>query len=135
LLAGCLVAGAGTAMRTVHLGQAAPKPTTVPHALLVARRAKLDRFQQYLRKARESKPPALPRVPRYAPVVVPPAPPPVEQVPLTPRPPARRPVRYVRPKPVVEYVRPAATTTTTSPWGDDEREGDYRGHGSGGGDD
>ena len=71
LLAGAAVAGASAAFRTVSLGPTAAKPATVPERVVAARRAKLDRWSAQLEHARASRPPALPKVPRFAPVVVP----------------------------------------------------------------
>src|SRR5579864_2011427 len=71
LLAGCLVAGAAAAMKTVRLGAAAARPPHVADTLVAAQRARLDRFAATLKNARNAQPPALPRVPRYAPVVIP----------------------------------------------------------------
>jgi hypothetical protein len=148
LLAGAAVAGASAAFRTVSLGPTAAKPATVPERVVAARRAKLDRWSAQLEHARASRPPALPKVPRFAPVVVPTVP--ATQLAVrsasAPRPPARteaappkQAVTYVQAPPKIQYVQPPAApaqTTTTSHESEhesDQEDGGYAGgHDDGG---
>jgi hypothetical protein len=148
LLSGCAVAGAAAAIRIVHLGArgSTPAPERVGDSVVAARQAKLDTWQAQLAKARASRPPALPKVPTFAPVVVPavparqvaaaaPAAPEADASAVTAPKPATQAVTYVQPPPVVTYrqaptqAAPAAQPTT-------EREDDHEGSGGGtGGDD
>ena len=76
LLALCIAAGASATLSTLRLGARASKPA-VARAQALARRAKqLDAWQASLDRALRSRPPALPRVPHYAPVarIAPPGP-------------------------------------------------------------
>lgn len=73
LLAVATAAGAAAAVKTVHLGAAtaASKPSRLPDRVIAARRAKLAAWSAALRREAAARPPALPKVPRYAPVVIP----------------------------------------------------------------
>lgn len=73
LLAVATAAGAAAAVKTVHLGAAtaASKPVRVPDRVIAARRAKLAAWSAALRHEAAARPPALPKVPHHAPVVVP----------------------------------------------------------------
>jgi hypothetical protein len=71
LLGGGIAAGAAASLRTAHLGAAPATPATLPDRTVAHRRAKLATWSASLQKARKAKPPALPRVPRYAPVQIP----------------------------------------------------------------
>jgi uncharacterized membrane protein YgcG len=158
---GC-AAGIAAATRTVHLGAATAAATapTVPRAVLASRRTKLEAWSVSLQKTRTARPPALPRLPRFAPVVVPTvsvrhpagtaaAPTShivvhriVHHVVVRPTPPAAtQPITYVQPPPIVQYAQPPATTTAASGTGsegsDDEQQqgGDPGDQASGGGGD
>ena len=80
LLGACVVTGASAAMTTVQLGQAAAKKDLAPARVLAQRRAKLTGYEASLEKALRARTPALPAVPRFAPVPVPAvaSPPPAE---------------------------------------------------------
>jgi hypothetical protein len=125
LLAGCVGAGAAAAMKTVHLGAAAAKPPHVADAVIAAQQAKLDRYAATLEKARKARPPALPRVPHYAPVVIP-APQTARNLASAPasapKPAAPPPVKYVRPPPIVQTVQ--APPQAPPAWSGDDGGGD-----------
>lgn len=148
VLALCAVTGAVAAMKTVHLGAAVAAPARAAPSVVASRRAKLDRWSASLRRARASRPPRLPSVPRFAPVPMPVAPVPAS-VPVvrkaaprpaaTPAPAATAAaappaVTYVQPPPVIQYQQAPSTTPGPSGESDDEGELDDSGH-DGGGDD
>ncbi len=95
LLGGVAVAGAAAALKTVHLGAtvAAPQAVRVPDGVIAARREKLAKWSASLHQARAAQPPRLPRIPRFAPVVVPTVPATLEAAP--PPAPSPPPVRHV----------------------------------------
>ena len=116
--AGGLFAG----VKTVRLGQkVSTQMRPVAARELAFRQAKLDRWSRSLHAQRAKRPPALPKVPKFAPVATPHAGAPAASTAavssVAPQ------VRYVRPKPVVEYQRagksPATTTSTQQAWSDD----------------
>lgn len=117
--AGGLFAG----VKTVRLGQKVSTPThPVAAHELAFRQAKLDRWSRSLHAQRAKRPPALPTVPKFAPVATPHAGAPAASTAaassVAPQ------VRYVRPKPVVEYQRaagksPATATPAQQAWSDD----------------
>ena len=130
VVAACIVAGAAAATRTAHLGQAATEPQRVPDTVLAARRAKLDRVERSLRKAQDARPPALPRVPHFAPVPVPApltvralasdvAPAPAPAAPARTAPAAEAPVTYEQSPPVVTYVQQQPSQGTSGSEEDD----------------
>jgi uncharacterized membrane protein YgcG len=159
LLAAGAVAGATAALRTVHLGAATATggPASVPEKVLAARRAKLAAWSASLRQADAVRPPALPKMPAFAPVAVPAV---VAQqvatrveagskvrrvvkrrvVELPPKhivtaaPAATEQVTYVQPPPVVQYQQapPAAAAATAPPSSSGEGD-DSAGHGDSGG--
>ena len=152
LLAGGVTAGALAATRTIHLGQAAAATPKVADSVVVSRRAQLDTFETSLHKADAAKPPALPKIPKFAPVTIPTVPPPPAPVrtaapapqpapakPAAPKvnhvtklaavaPQAEPPVEYVQPPPVVQYQQaptpPAASTGSHEDDSYGEHEGD-----------
>lgn len=160
LLGGVTVAGAAAAMKTVRLGAsvAATRTTSVPDAVVAARRRKLDTWSAQLQHAKAARPPALPAVPRYAPVEIPTVPAALEAAAAAP-PPAPAPAAPQRvvagpvqpaapgaaPTPVVQTV-PATTATAPQPaptvsedagqgsWSESE-DGGHGGDGGYGGDD
>ncbi len=119
-------------VRTVRLGQAvaAPKPALIAREL-AARQAKLTRWSRSLEQARSKHPPALPKIPKFAPVhIPPPGPPAAPAAAATPQ------VTYVRPRAVVTYRHASASHTSTGsskPSSDDGRS-DGGDDSSGGGD-
>ncbi len=142
LLGACVVTGASAALKTTHLGQAGKKADLTPASVIEARRAKLGRYEASLQKALRARTPALPAVPRFAPVSMPvvasapvaeaapttaPDPtvtsPPPTPTPTTTTPPAAP----AQPAPVIQYVQPTVPTPGQS--GDDEHEGDDSGGG------
>jgi hypothetical protein len=134
LLAGCTVAGASAALRTVHLGTAAAKPPHAAGGLIAARKAKLDRFAATLAKARRTAPPPLPHLPKYPAVQIPAAPLLLASAPTSP--PQAAPaaatapkVRYVRPAPIVQTVQ--APPAAPPAWSGDDGGGDDGGSGGG----
>jgi hypothetical protein len=136
LVAFVLGAAAATGLfamvRTVRLGQtvAAPKPALITRELAV-RQAKLARWTRSLEQARAKHPPALPKIPKFAPVHIPPAAPPA--APATAATPQ---VTYVQPRAVVTYRHASAPHTSTGSSkvsGSDDGKSDGEGD-SGGGD-
>ena len=124
VLGSVAAAGLFAGVKTVRLGQkvsAAKHPVAARE--LASRQAKLDRWSRSLRAQQAKRPPALPKVPKFAPVPSPqPAASPVSPAaavsPVAPQ------VRYVRPKPVLKYQRAAGKSTTTATstqrsWSDD----------------
>jgi uncharacterized membrane protein YgcG len=145
LLGAGIAAGAAASLETVHLGTAAAAtPATVPDQTIATRRATLARWSASLQKARAAHPPALPEVPRYAPVQIPtmPALPAVEAAaPPTPTTTVERSVApapattstgttttepaqatYVQPPPIVQYRQAPAVTTPATSSGESESE-------------
>jgi len=127
LLGGCVVAGTAAALRSVRLGAgaAAARAVRVPDAVVAARRARLDRWSAELEKARSRRPPALPRIPKFAPVAIPtpPARPVADttpdaataNAPSASAAPAQPAVTYVRPPPVVTYRQAPAGPAPAPP--------------------
>ena len=111
LLAGAAVLGAVALARTTHLGSAARRTND---AAVTARTKQLDAYAAKLSMELKAKPPALPPVPKQAPVAAPPPP----TAPQAPR------IVYHQPPPVV--------VTVHKHHGDDGSDG---GDGGGGGDD
>ncbi|HUZ16417.1 MAG TPA: hypothetical protein VMU72_09615 [Gaiellaceae bacterium] len=128
----CAAATAGlyAAVHTVRLGQKAPAPS-VSAQQVALRQAKLAAWSRSLHATLVKRPPALPKLPHFAPVAVQPAPAPSAA-------PAPAPVTYVRAPTVVKYKHATAgtKTTTTTGWSDDGSGGNGGGDGgdSGGGD-
>lgn len=119
--------------RTVRLGQtvAAPKPALIAREL-AARRAKLTRWSHSLQQARAKHPPALPKIPKFAPVHIPPAAPPAASAAA-----ATSQVTSVRPRAVVTYRHASAPHTSTGsskPSSSDDGRSDGGDDSSGGGD-
>lgn len=122
VLGGAVTAGAYAAVHTVRLGQKAVASTIYTHAV-AARQAKLVAWHRSLKAALAKRPPALPKLPHFAPVHAPATP--VAAAPASP------PVTYVQPPPVVAYKH-AVTKTTSSGSGEHEDSGGE--NDSGGGD-
>ena len=95
-------AGALAAVQTVHLGQssATASASKTQTGALRSRTKVIDREQAALRRALAKRPPKLPRVPKFAPVVAPTAPRPAAPI-STPASATAPRVRYVRPAPIV----------------------------------
>jgi hypothetical protein len=138
-----LVLGAAAAgglfatVRTVRLGQktAAPQPLPITREL-ASRQAKLARWSRALERARAKHPPALPKLPKFAPIRTPPAAP--AAPPAAPVTAAAPPVRYVRAQPAVKYrhaAKPHTSTGSSQPASSDDGTSDDRGDGSSGGGD
>jgi hypothetical protein len=127
VLGAAATAGLYAAVHTVRLGQQAAAPSVSTRDVAL-RQAKLAAWRHSLDAALAKRPPALPKLPHFAPVPVRPAPPPSVAT-------APPPVTYVQAPTVVEYKRaPAAKTTkSTKSWSDDGSSGDDGGD-SGGGD-
>lgn len=108
VLGGAAATGLLAMARTVRLGQsaAAVQPALIAREL-ASRQAKLERWSHSLELARAKHPPALPKIPRFAPVHIPPAPPAAPAA-ATPQ------VTYAQPPTVVRYRHAAAPHTTTS---------------------
>lgn len=130
---GVVYAGVATA----HLGQASAA-STVPAKQLAARQAKLAAWRHSLKAALAKRPPALPKLPHFAPVHVQAAAAPAAPVvaAVAPHATVKPHVTYVKPPPVVKYEPAPATTTTTttttSSWSDDgDDDGDHGGHDGG----
>lgn len=115
VLGSVAVAGVFAGVKTVRLGQKVSVPThRVSARELAFRQAKLDRWSRSLRAEQAKRPPALPKVPTFAPVSSPPAAASTASQ-----------VRFVRPKPVVEYQRAAGKSPTAGApnqqtWSDDD---------------
>lgn len=138
VLGAAACAGFFAAVHTVRLGQKASvaKPVPVAARELAARRAKLTRWSHSLEQARTKRPPALPKLPEFAPVQTSQAATPASGA--APAPTAPPPVEYVQPQQVIKYRRasaPAAATTsgTTESWSDDSGGSDDGGAGDGSG--
>jgi hypothetical protein len=115
VLGSVAAAGLFAGVKTVRLGQKVSAAThPVAARELALRQAKLDRWSRSLRAQQAKRPPALPRVPKFAPVSARQAAAP-EASPVAPAAsPVTPPVTYVRPKPVVEYQRAAGKSTTAT---------------------
>lgn len=125
VLGSIAAAGVFAGVKTVRLGQKVSARTDpVAARELASRQAKLDRWSESLRAQRAKQPPALPKLPRFPSVS--------STQGAAPTGPTAAPasssvapqVRYVRPKPVVQYKRAAAmssaTTTTQQSWSEDD---------------
>jgi hypothetical protein len=126
-------AGLYAAVRTAQLGQKAPAPSISARDVAL-RQAKLAAWSRSLHATLAKHPPALPKLPHFAPVATPPPAPPPPAVAT-----AQPPVTYVQAPTVVKYQHAPAPTTTTSTtsWSDDGSGDDSSGDGgddSGGGD-
>ena len=118
LIGAAATAGLYAAAHTVRLGQKAPAPSVSAHDL-ASRHAKLAAWGRSLDTARAKRPPALPKLPHFAPVRAAQAP---SAIATTPPP-----VTYVQAPPVVKYEHaPPATAPTSSP-SDDEAGDDGSG--------
>jgi len=128
LLVGAAAAvGLSAAIHTVQLGQKAVAAPSISVHDLSARKAKLAAWHHSLHATLAKRPPALPKLPHFAPVAAPQAPPPSVAT-------AQPQVTYVHAPTVVQYKHAPAATTTTTSWSDDG-SGDGGGGGdSGGGD-
>jgi len=146
VLGAAAAAGLFAAVHTVRLGQAAAatRPATVPAHVIAVRRAKLARWSRSLEHALAKRPPALPKLPKYAPVQIPAAPAaaPVYTAPAAPAAAAAAPaVTYKRAPTVVKYRHAEAkagggTQSSSGGQGEPEDQGDDGGQGgsAGGGD-
>jgi hypothetical protein len=129
VLAAVATAGLFAAVKTVRLGQrvSAQRPASASRDI-ASRQAKLTRWSHSLRQELAKRPPALPKLPTFAPVQPPPA---AAAAPAaTPVTVAAPKVKYVRPRPVVKYrhAPPPTTTGSTQPaWSGDD-ESDDSGH-------
>lgn len=112
VLGAATAAGLFAAVRTVQLGQKTSAPETAPLAArdLASRQAKLDRWSMSLRQQRAKQPPALPKLPKFAPVKTSP---PVAAAPAASPAAAAPQVSYVRPT-VVKYRHASASKSMTS---------------------
>jgi hypothetical protein len=122
-LAFAAVTGTIALTKTVHLGQAAARPS-VSTSTIAKRKAQLDRFEASLRAELAKKPPAVPKVPP-APAVAPAraaAPAPASSLASVQR------VIYRRPAPIIVHKHRAGG-------GESEHEGSEHGDGGEGGDD
>jgi len=101
-------------VRPVQLGQRAPAPSVFAHEL-ASRQAKLAAWSRSLEATLAKHPPALPKLPHFAPVAAQAAPRPSVA-------PAKAPVTYVQAPTIVKYQHTPAPTTTTSTdsWSDDD---------------
>jgi hypothetical protein len=135
LVGAAATAGLSAAVHTVQLGQKAPAAQSVPASYLASRQAKLHAWSHSLHATLAKHPPALPKLPHFAPIAT-------QQQPAQTAPvaTAQQNVTYVKAPTVVKYKHapapPTATTTTTS-WSDDgsgDDGGGDDGGGSGGGD-
>jgi hypothetical protein len=135
LVAFVLGAAAATGLfaivRTARLGQSVAAPQTALIAReLAARHATLARWSRSLQQAKAKHPPALPKIPKFAPVHAPPAPAAPSAAPVA----AASQVTYVRPRAVVEYrhaSKPQTSTGSSQPSSSDDGRSD---DGSGGDD-
>jgi hypothetical protein len=110
-LAFAAVTGTIALTKTVHLGQAASKPTVSKHAI-AKRAAQLNRFEASLRAELRRKPPAVPKLPAAAPTQA-----------AAPAPAAAQRVVYQRAAPIIIHKHRAGG----------EYEGSDQGDGGGGG--
>jgi hypothetical protein len=134
LVAFVLGAAAATGLfamvRTIRLGQtaAAAQPALIAREL-ASRQAKLAHWSRSLERARAKHPPALPKIPKFAPVHVAPAAPAAAPVAGAPQ------VKYVQPQTVVKYRHASAPHTSTGssqPSSSDDGSSDDGGGGGGG---
>ena len=65
------VAGAVATTRTMHLGAASASPAQVDRSALRTRTRRLDTWSKALARTLAKRPPALPAMPRFAPVAIP----------------------------------------------------------------
>jgi uncharacterized membrane protein YgcG len=135
VLGAAAATGLFAVVRTARLGQKVAAPQTALIAReLAARHAKLARWNRSLQQARAKHPPALPKIPKFAPV-------PASPAPATPyaAPAATSPVTYVRPRAVVKYRHASTSHTSTGSSkpssSDDGRSDDGGGDDSSGGGD
>jgi hypothetical protein len=127
LIGAAATAGLHAAVHTVRLGQKAPAPAVSAHDL-ASRQAKLAAWRRSLDATLAKRPPALPKLPHFAPVPAPQAPPPSVAT-------APPPVTYVQAPTVVTYKHaPATTTTPTTTSSSDDGSGDDGPGDDGGGD-
>ena len=125
VLGSVAAAGLFAGVKTVRLGQKVSRPThPVAARELAFRQAKLDRWSRSLWAQRAKRPPALPKFPKFAAPVSSQAAAPAASTAATTSP-TTAPVKYVRPRPVVSYQRPAAKSSTTATstgqsWPDDD---------------
>jgi hypothetical protein len=124
LIGAAATAGLYAAVNTVRLGQNAPAPSVSAH-VIAARQAKLAAWRHSLVAARRKRPPALPKLPHFAPARAQPAAAPSMAT-------APPPVTYVQAPTVVKYEH-ASTTTPTTTSSNDDNSGDD-GSGDDGGD-
>ena len=129
VLGAAAAAGLYAAVNTVRLGQKASVPSISRHDL-AARQAKLSSWNRSLGAALAKRPPALPKVPHFAPA---PVPAPVQQAAAPPTVATAQPhVTYVHAPTVVVYKHaPTPTTTTPTGSGDDGSGDDSSGDGGG----
>jgi hypothetical protein len=128
LIGAAATAGLYAAVHTAQLGQKAPASSVSAH-VLASRQAKLAAWRHSLDATRAKRPPALPKLPHFAPVRAQPAPAPAAVT-------APPPVTYVQAPTVVKYEHSPAPTTTTSTtsWTEDESGDDDSGDDSSGDD-
>ena len=109
LLAAAGVAGAYATTRTLHLGESAKATTAIPDKVIKQRAKKLDGWGKSLKQARAQKPPKLPGVPEFAPVLIPVATPVAFKI-ATPKKhrPADKPKLAKPAPPVIELPAPGA---------------------------
>src|SRR4051812_45063026 len=114
LIGAAAAAGLYAAVHTVRLGEKAPASSVSAHDL-ASRHAKLAAWGPSLEAARAKRPPALPKLPHFAPVAARSAAPPTVAT-------AQPDVTYVRAPTVVKYEHEPtpATTTPTNSWSDDD---------------
>ena len=133
LIGAAAAAGLYAAVNTVRLGQKAPAPS-ISAQDVASRHAKLAAWGRSLHAALAKRPPALPKLPHFAPVPSRSATPPPSVATAQPH------VTDVQSPTVVKYEHEPtpATTTTTSSWSDDDSADDSSDDDSGddsGGDD
>jgi hypothetical protein len=118
VLGAAAAAGLYAAVHTVRLGQKTPASSVSRHDL-AARQAKLSAWGRSLEVALRKRPPALPKLPHFAPVA------PRQLVAPQTVATAQPPVTYVHAPTVVRYEHaPAPTTTTTATAGTDDEPSD-----------
>ena len=131
LLGAAAAAGLFAMSRTIRLGQGAAAQPALIARELASRQAKLAHWSHSLEQARAKHPPALPKIPKFAPVHIPAA-----AAPAAPAAPAVPQVTSVRPSAVVKYRHASAPHTSTgsskSSSSDDGRSDDGGGDDGGG---
>ena len=126
VLGAAAIAGLFAAVQTVRLGQKTSAQTSTRAAArdLAFRQARLTRWSRSLQEARAKRPPALPKIPKFAPVESPPA----TASPVAQTAPTAPPkVTYARRQTVVEYRHATgspSTATTSAAWSDDGGQSD-----------